>query len=805
VKSSAFVALLALFSSAAFGQDGATVSGRVIDSGSREALPFVTISLFESRSGAELTGVLTDANGRFVIAGLPSASYTIVTIFVGYSRAEIPLLVGELNDVFNMGDIALNAAPDVLEEVVATARQEILEASLDNRVFSLADSLSQSTGSALDAMRGLPGITVGQDGQVLLRGSDRVTILVDGRPSGLTGFGNQAGLDSIPAANIESIEIINNPSARFDAAGMAGIVNIIYKDDESLGLNLDVGFTLGTGQLSKRRSDLPTELGSFSNNTKITPSLNLTYNKEDIRYFLLSEVLVQDNIPNNEFTTRFYDDGRVIASQVPENREQTHYIINGGLTRIIDDKRSFSFSSLIDFESHTDVAQVPFIDQATMQRNRYWFWTEKEDTGFFNASASYEREFEEPGHSISMSLQFTRGWEDEAYFLNEDSPVRAGTDATHLDAEENTLPFQFDYIRPLRSGRLEAGTKLQKRWIPITYNVTPGVGSIIYPGLGDWSEWSEDIYAGYVNFVHERERFDVEAGLRLEQTDVNYELPPENIYYSQSDSYDYFDAFPNIRLTFHVDDVNSVAMHYNNRVDRPGEPELRIFAKYDDPELLKVGNPYLRPQFTESFEVAYERLWDTGSAILSAYHRSIDDPFTRVFAIDNSNPNYDVVNKIYQNVGSGDNTGLELIFSQDIGQYWRLTGSANWYENEIDAAQTTLLFPVQRPFSVPATQDNTWDGKLNSLFESPRGLRVQMSFVYYADKNIAQGLQAARSSVDLGISKPAFGGRGELVFSVVGLFNRFGIKQSIAGNGFNAIYENYYETQVVTFGINYQL
>jgi outer membrane receptor protein involved in Fe transport len=400
-----------------------------------------------------------------------------------------------------------------------------------------------------------------------------------------------------------------------------------------------------------------------------------------------------------------------------------------------------------------------------------------------------------------MSLQYIRGWEDEAYFLNEESPVRVGTDMTHLDAEENTLPFQIDYTRPLSNGRLESGGRLQRRWIPITYDVMRGTGSVIYPGLGDWSEWSEDIYAGYVNLVREGDRYGLEAGFRIEQTEVAYDLPPENIYYSNSDAYDYFEIYPSIGITYDLGPNNSFAAHFNRRVDRPGEPELRIFPKYDDPELLKVGNPYLRPQFTETFELSFEHLWTAGSAIVSAYTRDIDDPFTRVFAIDPTNTSYDIVNKIYQNVGSGSETGLELIFSQDIGASWELTGSINYYEKTIEADTVMLLFPVPRPFFVPYSSDDTWDLSLNNLIRLARGIELQVSYAYYGDRNIAQGTQQARSSFDLGLAMPVLDDNTELTVSIADLFNDFGLRQHIVGDGFEADYENYYETQVVSVGL----
>ena len=303
--------------------------------------------------------------------------------------------------------------------------------------------------------------------------------------------------------------------------------------------------------------------------------------------------------------------------------------------------------------------------------------------------------------------------------------------------------------------------------------------------------------------MREQPKYALEVGFRAEQTDVRYDLPPENIYYSQSDAYDYFEPLPNVRLTYNLSADDRIAVYYNNRVDRPGEPELRIFPKYDDPEILKVGNPYLRPQFTERYELAYERVWERGNAIVSLYRRNIDDPFVRVFAIDDSNPDYDIVNRIYQNVGTGSHTGVELIFTQDIGEHWELSGSANVYENIIDAAETTLLFPVVRPFSVPRSEDDTWDLKLNSLLKLPNGLEAQLSVVYYAEKPIAQGREAARSSVDLGLKKPVLRDA-EIVVSINDLFNEFGIRQEIDGDGFDAVYENFYETQTVTMGMNYR-
>ena len=224
--------------------------------------------------------------------------------------------------------------------------EAIRAAGIDTQVFRLDDGPAQSTGTILDALKNVPGVTVDQEGKVSLRGSDKVAILIDGRQSSLTGFGTQRGLDSVSAANIEAIEIINNPSARFDAAGMAGIINIIYKKEQQLGWSGDVGFGLGVGQFTKQRRDLPTDLGSFSNNEKVIPSVNLNYRTPRTRTFIQGELLLQDGLPNNEFTTRFYDDGRVIESQVPENREQYVYTVRGGSDLTLNDTNTITVSGV---------------------------------------------------------------------------------------------------------------------------------------------------------------------------------------------------------------------------------------------------------------------------------------------------------------------------------------------------------------------------------------------------------------------------------------------------------------------------
>ena len=799
------VILFILFSlQTVFSQDTSIISGQLFDQETKITLAFANVTILNSSNNKLITGAISDENGRFEIQDVPIGNYKIQFSFVGYSTKEQKLITSELTSILDLGKIELEPSAEQLSEVEIIGKQATTNANLSTKTLNLSNNIAQSGGSVLDAMKTMPGVTFDQDGKVILRGSDKVVVLIDGKQSSLTGFGNQKGLGNIPAANIEKIEIINNPSAKYDANGYAGIINIIYKKEKTIGFNGDLGLSFGLGALGKRKEDTKTDLGSYTVNPKLIPSLNLNYKTKNLNYFLQSEFIVQEALPNNEFTTRTYPDNSKIISQVPENRKQFKTIIAGGVDWEIDDANSITFSGLYDREKHTDTSQVAYINLNTNNRNRYYNWREVEITRFINASANYKHKFVQPGHTLTASVQYTQGLEDESYFLNDSSSVRIGRDATNILAIEHTTNLTTDYTKPLKNGRFELGLKTRIRKLPVEYNITPGVNTIIYPNLGSFSDWGENLFAGYFNYLLEKEKYSLEAGLRAEQTNVFYDLDPANTYYPNNDKYNYFKLFPSFRYTYKVNDKNKISAFYNKRIDRPGEPELRVFPKYDDPELLKVGNAYLRPQLTDAFEVAHKYSWDTGSLFSAVYHRIINDHYMRIYSLDESNPDYQIVNKIYQNTGKATNTGIEILFSQDISSAWKISSSINVYSNKISAYQGALLFPYERTFTVDKSSNTAGDAKLNNEFSLPKNWAIQLTGIYYSKKNIVQGKELARGSIDFGFKKNIWDKKGEFTLSASDIFNTFAIRQEINGDGFSAVYENYYETQIVRLGFKYK-
>ncbi|NIJ46307.1 outer membrane receptor protein involved in Fe transport [Wenyingzhuangia heitensis] len=786
-----------------FSQQKTLVSG-TLKTAQQKAIPFVTVTLQRVDVKTVKQG-FSNEKGLFVFEDVTPGNYQLIYTSLGFTERTEKLYVGGINPYINVGNIVLTEDIAQLSAVEIKTQQAVASKSLEKKTFDLDNVISQSGGSVLDVMKGMPGISVDQEGKVLLRGSDKVLVLIDGQQSSLTGFGNQKGLDNIPATNIEKIEIINNPSAKYDASGNAGAINIIYKKEKKEGLNGSIGFTQGIGVLSKKKKDLPTQLGSYSFTPKYIPSLDLNYVKNKVAFFLQSEVLLQEKLPNNEFTTRNYDNGTNTISQVPENRKQVHYIVKGGVDFNIDENNKLKISSIYDWEKHTDTAQVPYIDLNTGNRYRYTNWREEEITGYFNVAADYEHKFLEPGHNLKARIQYIKGWEDETYHVNDSLNATPSRDITNILATEHIYVGNVDYTNPFGSGKLETGVKVQHRDLPVEYTVTPDANgnSIVYDNMGNNSNWQETIYAAYANLIYETPTYDIEGGVRAEQTSVVYDVDENNAYFAKKqDAYDYFELFPNIRWTYKLTSKQKVSLFYNRRIDRPGEPELRMFAKSDDHELLKVGNPYLRPQFTQSGEIAYRTRWNKSSLFVAAYYKYIDNPYMRVYgAADNDG--VPVVIKSYANTGSATNAGLELIYDQELLDFWKLSGNVNVYQNNINGFVGTILFPTEQTFNVEDRNEITWDAKINSTWSLKNDLQLQLSYVYLAPKNIAQGRQLYRSSLDFGAKKKIWKGKGELSFAVSDILNQYALRQKIKANGFTALYENYYETQVIRMGLKY--
>ncbi|MCP9768442.1 TonB-dependent receptor [Lacihabitans sp. LS3-19] len=790
---------LFLWVSGAIAQGSVTVSGIVVDQKTKAGLPFGNVVLKIEKDSSFVQGTVTDEGGRFSLSKIKSGLYLLEVSYIGYFTKKQTLYVGNLTQFLDIKAIELEESEKALNALVVTGKAEEISEKMDKKTFSLKDNISQSGGSVLQAMQNLPSVTV-QDGKVLLRGSDKVTVLIDGKQTALTGFGSQTGLDNIPASAIEKIEIINNPSAKYDANGNAGIINIIYKQNKKEGINGKIGFTTGLGSLWVRRENLPNIRPQYTFTPKINPSVSLNYRKEKVNLFFQGDYLYTETLNKNEFVTRNYDNGDIINSQLKRNRNTHFTTIKTGIDYTINEQNSFTISGLYGGEKIIDRGDQPFFNGDLSGRLRLWQFLEDELKTTFMATANFQHKFKEAGHLLNIGFNYTFHREDEKYFYDNILSTSTGTDAFKLLSDEQVYDFNIDYIKPLKYGRIETGVKLRNRNIPTNMLFIPGTNSVIDVNAGGWATYNEIIPAVYGNYVFENKKWEAELGLRLEYVKIQYDVNPEHIVY-KSDGYNYSQPFPNLRLAYKINDNNKLSVFYNRRVDRPNEVDIRIFPKYDDAEIIKVGNPALGPQFTNSVELGYKTNWESGSLYNALYHRFADGTITR---ISSTVPGSNIIYATFQNVNKSYNTGIEMVLAQKVSKVYALNFNLNAYRNQIDAFTVTNKYPVTHTFS--AEQKEVFSGslKLNNTFRFQNGIDAQLSAIYLAPDIIPQGKIQSRFSLDLGIKKTIQNGKGELFCNATDLLNTMIIKKEIIGQGFNYTSQDYYETQVIRVGYSYK-
>lgn len=782
-----------------YAQTGATISGQVKERKTQAVIPYANVVLSTAADSTFITGTITDEEGRFSLPSVQKGSYNLTVNYTGFNTLRQPLLVGELSKYLDLGTIELPENSRLLSEVVVTAAASEVSGKMDKKTFSLDDNIAQTGASALEAMKNLPGVTL-QDGKVLLRGNEKVMMLIDGKQTALTGFGGQTSLENIPASAIDRIEIINNPSAKYDANGNAGIINIIYKKEKKEGFNGKVGLTAGAGALWVKKENLPTIRPQYTATPKINPSISLNYKKNKVNVFLQADDLYTHTLNKNEFVDRYYDDGTVRRQQTKRNRNTNVVTAKTGIDWNASERNTFSLSGLFSSEKILDRGDEPFFNSDLSTRYRLWQFIEDELKTTATAAGSWQHRFKQPGRVLNVGLNYTYHRENEQYFFTNILPAYTGLDSFKLISDEHVADVNIDYTQPLKYGYVEGGIKFRRRYIPVNMLFIPGLNSPLDTNAGGYANYTETIHALYGNYVYEGKKLDVEAGLRAEYVSVNYEVNPNHNTY-KSNGYDYLQPFPNARLTYKINDHNRVSAFYNRRVDRPNEVDIRIFPKYDDAEIIKVGNPELRPQFTNSYELGYKSSWNAGYFFGSLYSKHMDATITRIASVVPGSTN---IYNIFQNAGKSSMTGVEMMLSQKLGKWSTWGLNLNSYQNVIEAFTVVNKYPQLNTFTAPRQSVFSGNVKLNTQFHLPYKTDAQLTAIYLAPDIIPQGKIDARFSIDLGLKKYIQNGKGELFLNATDIANTLRIRRDVQGDGFHYTSTDYYETQVVRVGYSYK-
>jgi len=736
-KTAFFSLLLTLISiTSAFAQSNGSVSGTLNDAATNEPLGFATVALLPKGTTVPLMSKQTDINGKFTLAGIKDGAYTLRATYVGYLTVNTEVIISAAKKEVVLGAIKLSAAKGVLKQVEVAAQKSQIKLGIDKKTFDVSQSLVSQGGSATDLLANVPSVQVDVEGNVSLRGSNSVKFLINGKPSTLTGSSLTDVLQSIPASSIETIEVITNPSSKYDAEGQSGLINIVLKKNVSMGLTGSASGTIGTQHT-------------------YNGTLNLAYQSKKINVYGNYSYRKADRIGDGSITKNIQIPGLTAFTNQISNQEFDFggHNIRTGIDFNLNDKNTLSFSDNINIRSN-DVMQS---GKTTTTHNGAFYDSQNQNntsngTGTnLDLNLDFDHKFKKKGEDLTANVGYSRDKNDRTANLFTDTtnatlatfPPIASITATN--GVEQNWNLQTDYTLPLKDGRFEAGyrgtfNKNDANYITNSYTSFTSPPSYLFNALlSDDYIYKLNIQALYANYQHQFGKFGVQAGVRMEDTHVNTELTtngtftPNKQYYTR--------LYPTLFLTQKLTDNETIQLSYSRRVARPQQRQLSPFLDQSNTQNYQQGNPNLLPEDTHSFELSYINYWSGVTLTSSLYYRLTHDVIQQI--VTPFTPNNLTTNlSTFENIKTASNGGFELIAKVSPSNIFDLTLNANAYYRHIDADAT---------FGVQSSSGFSYNTNLTGSIKASKKLSVQLRGDYQGAQVSAQGRNLAMYGLDGGV------------------------------------------------------
>lgn len=784
----------------------AEIKGIVIDNETDGPLEYATISLFHSQDSTLVTGVITDMNGAFSLNAKPG-KYYIVVQFMGYESKTININIKNAKDVIALGKITMYPDSALLDEVEIVAEKSTMTMTLDKRVFNVGKDVSSTAGNAIEVLDNIPSVNVDVEGNVSLRGDDGVQILVDGKVSGLAGVSTQDALRSLQADMIERIEVVTNPSVRYDAEGTAGIINIVLKKDKRKGFNASVDF----------RGGFPVQWGEkffkedFPFQTGLGASLNYRFKKFNV--FANYNFNYRDDISDGYTITEYYeglygydptlgnhDDATQITEQYTyRNRNRKGHNIRGGFDYYFTDDDILTFSAMYRQSDGHNTPSVTYIDnfpfeglQNFSRRTEDWF----NERPMMEYTLSYDKYFGSKDNSLKASVRYFSNsdteWSDivDAEFLTQEDldnniPSLAINQYTQAQENQQNLQATVDFVHRYGLSVVELGGKYTGRWINNNMMVTEN-DSI----LGDYThdfDYNQQVAALYGSYGREFGRFSGQVGLRYEFTLIDTYLKNTD----QRNDQRYSDIFPTAHLNYSLTEVDQVQASYARRIRRPWYGQMAPFNSFNDDRNIRTGNPGLKPVYTDSYEISYLRFWEKGNINFTAYYRHSTDVirhFTTVIG--------DVSYSRPENFGISDDYGVELVASLDIFKWWNINGSINFFKSNTVGDWNNRHY---------VTDSYNTFARLVSKFRIKNVCDLQLTGRYMGPHEEPLGYRDANYWCDFAASRDVFNKNATISLNIRDVFGSRQNGGESWGDNFWQYSESTWSTTSITLNFNYRI
>lgn len=721
-----------------------SVSGIVLNE-SKAAIPFANVAVYRQRDTSLVGGTASDDKGAFSIDVRPGR-YIFKFSFLSFETQRKENILVK-NEDFSLGTISLKSTTQQIDEVEIVADRSQMELKLDKRVFNIEQDLANAGSNAAEILDNIPSVQVDVDGNISLRGSENVRVLINGKPSTITGTSTADALRQFQGSMIERVEVITNPSARYDAEGEVGIINIVLKKNRRKGIN--GGFEMVAG---------------YPDNYRL--AFNLNYRTDKVNLFTSYGISYRDSPGEGSSYQEFKANDTVLSILETESKRQRQSFgqnVRLGTDIFLNKYNTITVSGLFNISDQENTATLVYRDlnpQKELIEKSTRIDREDETGQNVEASFNYTKTFNQKDRKWSTDFQWSESDDLEESDIDESfQPSGNLVNQITSNVEANrTILIQSDYVHPLKNDRvIEGGLRSTLRTIENVFsvqeNLNGGPFSLDARFNNDF-EFTENIYAGYLQFGNEIEKFSYQLGIRAEISDIKSDLKLTNEVVKQ----DYFNWFPSAFFTYKFSKEKQLQLSYSRRINRPNYRYLLPFQTFSNNRNFWQGNPALVPEYTDSYEFGYLRYFEKGSIFSSVYYRYRTNVIDRIVQ---ANPDGTTV-RLPVNLSKENNIGLEINGSYRFSKKVSLNANANFFRENREGEYEGIVLE---------NEAFTMSGRANLKAEIIKGVDAQANFRYRAPQQTTQGRSKSVYSLDLSAGKDILEGKGTLVASVRDVFN----------------------------------
>lgn len=762
-----------------------SISGKVVDKKTNEAMPYVNISIFEDSK--VITGGITQENGSFSIKNLPLKTLTAEIVFIGYKKQTVTIDLSNDTKSINLKTILLEEEATQLKEVEIVSERSVIEQKIDRKVVNVGKDLIASGTTASEIMNNIPTVSVDpQTKELSLRGNSNVRVLIDGKPSNID---SAQLLQQIPSSSIKQIELITNPSAKYNPEGMSGIINIILHKNSQQGFNgsINSGVTFGI-------------------TPKMNSALNLNYRVGKVNFYT-----------NYGFNHGKNANHGNIESFRPtlENQQEfgganinSSHLVKFGIDYYINDRNTVSFytNQSISNGGGDGYTNINYWD-ALLRSSRQLSVSDTENYSQ-TYDLAYKHNFTKKGETLDFQANYsnTDSPENSFYTFNQTNPTSTRYTDNDIERDTDYLQINVDYVNPLsETVKLEMGAETRIQKITNDFDETIEEPSELYNRQGNSNfEFTRNIHSFYTNIGKQWTKWSAQVGVRLEQYEIDGDFqnvvtsstPTEDINDRSTIKDDIFSIYPSLFFNYKASEKDSFNFNYSRRVDRPSIGQISPIREWTTPLVESRGNPSLEPQFTNSFETNYTRVTKIGSVTTGLFFRQINDEISRVIYKNPDNNSQDIIS--YDNFDDNHAIGAEISANLKLAKWWSVNASSDAYFKTVRGTVQNANSGEQERAEADVV---TFNARMNNNFTATKKLRFNL-FGMYRGRDL--GLQFERKPMykfDLGSTYTFMKGKASVTARLNDVFNtmNFAFDGSIPYRQVGAFY---WESQTFYVGFN---